>query len=59
MLVAAAKILVVKAGTLIKLACLPCRPACLVCAHYYRPCFVEVDVLQTIMPWASLGYLWL
>jgi hypothetical protein len=50
MLVAAAKILAVKAGTLIKLACLPCRPACLVCAHHYRPCFVEVDVLQTIMP---------
>ncbi len=43
LLVAAAEILAVKAGTYNHTACLPSQPACLVCAWLFGSCFVEVD----------------
>ncbi len=52
LLVARAKILAVKVGTSIHLACQPWQPACLVCARYSLSCFVEVKSLWTNMPWA-------
>jgi hypothetical protein len=50
LLVAAAKILAVKAGKSIHLAHLPCQPACLVSVLAARFLFVEVDFLQTNIP---------
>jgi hypothetical protein len=48
LLVAAAKILAVKAGTSAHQALLPCQPACLICALYYHSCFVEMEIFELI-----------
>ncbi len=50
LLMAATTKMAVKMATSIHLALLPCRPTCLICAHFESSCFVVVDFFQTNMP---------
>ncbi len=54
LLVVAVKILAVKAGISIHLACWPYQPISPVRARYLCSCFVEVDYVQTNMPGAKV-----
>jgi hypothetical protein len=53
----AGKILAVKVGTSIQPACLPCQPACLVCACCEHSYFAKVDIFVNYYALSNLLFL--